>query len=428
MTGKAVGSKVSVTPSQIDKGISAKAPTTPSAVDKTKATTYELWAQEWNKTRLEIKKYLQVPSIVQFSGTAHSDPNTMGYSKLTLSWKAEHPVGISEYSFAVPYYGEAATASQGLPTGYGTWGVSGSVQGPPGPWCSVASKQDMVIPFFLKVHQPGTYNIGIRARGAGGYTLERWGTVNVAYAFGADQPGGPEFGPPTKTSTLNVTDNTPPFTPIVTVNSGDETSNSTTSLYAEWSSQDYESGIQEYQYQVGYYKKLYKVGTEPFEGITPTLSAGGQTKMNIRLDTPMEPGVIYKVRVKAKNGVGMWSEGVSNGIQLSDPTPPTKPVIVSVSLMNTLAATWISAEDPESGVNVYQIALGTSAGAADLIEWANVQGTPGEKQVSLLVEAAELTKMLTTRPQKQKTYYFSVRAKNGIGLLGAADTKAVKLK
>jgi hypothetical protein len=383
--------------------------------------------EEWDfeSSRKYVKKLLQVPNIVQFSGTAHSDPSTSSYAKLSLSWKAEHPVGISEYSFYIPNYSTPLQV-----TGGGSWGMGYLI--PPMPWRSVATTQSMVIPFIKGAHASGTYDVWIRARGAGGYTLAQRGTVNVDYTgLGPAELGGA----PTKTSTLNITDNTPPLTPIV--NDGGDTTSSTTLLYATWSAADYESGIQEYQYQVGYIKGSFIMtpggisSAGVFVAMTPWLSAGGQTEMNIRLDTPMEPGVKYYIRVKAKNGVGLWSpEGASNGIQLKDPTPPTKPVIVSVSLAdNTLKATWSSAQDPETGVMGYQVALGTSAGAADVIKWTNIQATKGTRGESLLLDKTTLSQMLPAAGlRKGGVYYFSIKAMNGIGVIGSADSKAVAAK
>jgi hypothetical protein len=153
------------------------------------------------------------------------------------------------------------------------------------------------------------------------------------------------------------------------------------------------------------------------------MSAGGQTELNIRLDKPMEPGTIYYIRVRAKNGAGLWSpEGVSDGIQLSDATPPSRPTVQNVTLGQTLSASWSPASDPESGVLSYLYALGTVPRAANVIDWSTTQGT------SLDLTEAALNKLLTTALQKGKTYYFSVSAMNGLGVVGPVHTVGVVAK
>ena len=67
----------------------------------------------------------------------------------------------------------------------------------------------------------------------------------------------------------------------------------------------------------------------------------------------------------------------------------------------------------------YLFALGTSKGAADVIKWTSLQGT------RLDVGKAALSKMLTTSLQKGKRYFFSVKAMNGLGVLGPVHTARV---
>jgi hypothetical protein len=269
----------------------------------------------------------------------------------------------------------------------------------------------MVLPFISGVHASGSYEIWIRARGAGGYTLERRGMVDVHYPYESTGAGG-DFGSSTQTSALHIGDTTPPTTPVV--DDGGDTTGSATVLYARWTATDYESGIQEYQYRVG------SLSGGPFKELTPWLSAGGRTEMNIRLDTPMEPGVLYYIQVKAKNGAGLWSsEGASDGIQLRDPTPPTQPTIGYVTLGDTLTARWTPAADPESKILGYLFALGSSKGATDVLPWSVTQHT------KLSLGQPMLSSLLKGILQKGKTYYFTVRAMNGLGVLGPSDSKGL---
>ncbi len=137
--------------------------------------------------------------------------------------------------------------------------------------------------------------------------------------------------------------------------------------------------------------------------------------------------------VKAQNGAGIWSAtGKSSGITLKDSTPPTAPsftpprrsggtslpfrVTLNDSLLN---ANWYPSSDPESGVIGYMFAVGTTDGGTDVISWCAVQST------SLHLTNGQLQKILNVKLQKNKTYYFSVKAMNGIGILGEAISQPV---
>lgn len=93
-------------------------------------------------------------------------------------------------------------------------------------------------------------------------------------------------------------------------------------------------------------------------------------------------------------------------LQPQDTTPPTTPVVTDDGVYTTstsqLHATWTSS-DPESGIAEYQYAIGTSQGATDVVNWTSTGTT------------ASVTKTGLTLSYNQ-TYYFSVRARNGIGL------------
>jgi len=438
---------------------------------KGKLTKKGEWAKGWDfeKERKTVKKILQVPKIVQLTGKAISDKSTNGYSKLTLNWKGEHPIGIAEYSFSIEGYSDPVnlsditsgtsgnqlliaefigdeSADQMMVSDYSagaltqltgdnlsgdinsadisldgqlgtsaTYNANFSVAGETlKAWRTVGNKQNLVIPFLNQVHDEGNYNVWIRARGAGGYTLERLSSINIDYCGSASKTA--DFDASKRESSLSTTDNTPPTTP--SVYDGGDTTSSLNQIMAKWSSTDYESGIHEFQYQVGYYS-----GSQ-FNTVTPWLSAGGQTEMNIRLDQQFIPGKVYYVKVKAVNGVKKWSkEGVSNGIQLKDPTPPNKPRISIITLSDSLlSATWSTASDPETGIIGYLFSLGSSSGSSDIINWCAVQST------DLNLSKVQLSKILKASLQKETAYYFSVKAMNGIGIVGAVNTKSVLMK
>lgn len=92
--------------------------------------------------------------------------------------------------------------------------------------------------------------------------------------------------------------------------------------------------------------------------------------------------------------------------EMRDITPPTTPVVndqgVYTTNTTTLSSTWLSS-DPESGIIEYQYAIGTSQGGTDVLNWTSAGIT-----TSVTVSGLSL--------QNGKTYYFSVKAKNGAGL------------
>ena len=105
-------------------------------------------------------------------------------------------------------------------------------------------------------------------------------------------------------------DTTPPATPAVSDDGA--VSASSSELHASWSSDDAESGIAEY---------LYAIGTSPTDSGSGYLvgwkSAGTATEAT-EAGLSLAPATTYFWYVKARNGVGLWSEvGVSDGIKVA---------------------------------------------------------------------------------------------------------------
>ncbi|MHB9035465.1 MAG: outer membrane protein assembly factor BamB family protein [Armatimonadota bacterium] len=197
-------------------------------------------------------------------------------------------------------------------------------------------------------------------------------------------------------------DDTPPSTPVV-IDDGIYQTNST-SLHASWSSQDAETGIKEYAYCVGTASGssdviAWTTTTHDFASLT------GLTLTN---------GATYYFTVRATNGAGLVSaNGSSDGIRI-DTTPPSTPVVTDdgdfTYSSDSLHASWIST-DSESGLAEYFFCVGTAPGSADIVGWAS-SGTQSWTAISGLAL------------QPAVRYYFTVKARNGAGLvseLGSSD-------
>jgi internalin A len=205
------------------------------------------------------------------------------------------------------------------------------------------------------------------------------------------------------TTTSAPPDTTPPTSPVVTDDGA--TTTSTSQLHATWSAAaDAESGIAEYQYAIG----TTTGGTD----VVGWTSVGTNTEVT-RTGLSLRVGNIYYFAVRAKNGSGLWSPvGASDGIAVSDTTPPTTPALTDDGTTTTstsqLHATW-SSNDAESGIAEYHYAIGTSAGVTDVLGWTST-GTNTEVTKTGLSLAAG-TK-----------YFISVKAKNGAGLWSEVGT------
>ena len=72
-----------------------------------------------------------------------------------------------------------------------------------------------------------------------------------------------------------------------------------------------------------------------------------------------------------------------------------------------LSANWDMAWDAESGIKGYQYAIGTAVGGTDVTNWTTLPNQLGITKTGLSLTNGQ-------------TYYFSVRAINGVGLTGPA--------
>ncbi|OGS27759.1 MAG: hypothetical protein A2297_02280 [Elusimicrobia bacterium RIFOXYB2_FULL_48_7] len=186
---------------------------------------------------------------------------------------------------------------------------------------------------------------------------------------------------------------------------------STTTLSANWDrSIDTESGISRYYYAVS----STAAGGYEFIGWTNVWTSTYVTRSSLALLV----GTTYYFAVKAENGVGYQTAVVnSNGQYVApDPTPPSSPATVRDGTGSfdwyftyssvTLSANWDASVDGESGIAKYWYAMGTTAGGIDVAAWASTQAT------SATINGLALN--------IGSTYYFTVKAENGVGGQSAA--------
>lgn len=192
----------------------------------------------------------------------------------------------------------------------------------------------------------------------------------------------------------------PPPVPVVTDDGAYGTS--ATSLHAVWTVSPRESEVTEYRYAIG--------TTPGGTNVVGWTSAGLMTEVT-HTGMSLNNGTTYYFAVQSRGSGDLWSEsGVSDGI-LVDASAPTTPVVNDdgeYATENSLHATW-SASDPETGVQEYRYAIGTTIGGTDIVGWTSV-GTNTE------VTRADLSLTDGT------AYYFAVQARSGAGLWSASGT------
>ncbi len=198
-----------------------------------------------------------------------------------------------------------------------------------------------------------------------------------------------------------IVDSTPPTTPVVT-DEGAYTKN-TDVLSASWTSSDPETGIADYQYSIG-----TAAGLTDVLGWTDAMLNTSVVRQGLSL----AQGQTYFINVKATNGVGLVSAvGSSDGITV-DTTPPGPMTIVDDGPFTdntTQLHVVMQCSDLESGIALYEYAVGTSSGAVDVVGWTGA-GSNGDITITALSLKSGLK------------YYVSGRATNGAGLVGPPGT------
>ncbi|MDO8803552.1 MAG: hypothetical protein Q7R35_03895, partial [Elusimicrobiota bacterium] len=180
--------------------------------------------------------------------------------------------------------------------------------------------------------------------------------------------------------------------------------NSTTELSANWTAAlDAQSGIARYWYAIG-----TAAGGTNVVGWTDNGGGLSVTKAGLSL----AGGQAYYFTVKAENGAGLLSAVSNSDGQTADTSAPSPPAAVNDGtaadisetwVLTQLSANWTAGTDAQSGIVKYLYAIGTTAGAIDVVGWT-------DNGLSLSVTKAGLS--LTSG----QAYYFTVKSENGAGL------------
>lgn len=173
----------------------------------------------------------------------------------------------------------------------------------------------------------------------------------------------------------NTTDTTPPGTPAVT-DEGKTTSNRT-KLSASWTSEDKESGIAEYHYQILQYSPIELI-------VVKDWTAAGTNSSVTAEGLNLEENHAYFWGVKARNNAGLWSEtGYSDGITVTSAaqnSPPELSLIGSKKVdAGTLLQFTVTANDPDNDPLTYSTGP-LPAGAVFNPQTAAFSWTPSVEQ------------------------------------------------
>lgn len=171
----------------------------------------------------------------------------------------------------------------------------------------------------------------------------------------------------------------------------------------------------------GSYTVYWPAAADPESGITAYEvqekrgAAGAWSRLTASAANPWHSvsgrsdGNTHYYRVRAKNGIGLWSpfSPASDGI-LIDKTVPSAVTVTddgaTTGSLTTLHAAWTAGSDPQSGIAEYQYLIRRdSVSGPLLVDWTSA-GT-----------ATEFTRTDLALIQ-EKSYFIGVRARNGAGL------------
>lgn len=150
----------------------------------------------------------------------------------------------------------------------------------------------------------------------------------------------------------------------------------------------------------------------PITSAEGTLVADVSAPATTCTDSAVVSGTRYYYAAFAhKAGPTDFSKGAYASAVPADSSPPTTPVVTDdgayTRTSTFIHASW-SASDPQSGISRYDCCVGTSPGASDVVGWTNA--------------GSDTSRNIACSLSNGQTYYVSVRAFNGVGLVSAVGT------
>lgn len=146
---------------------------------------------------------------------------------------------------------------------------------------------------------------------------------------------------------------------------------------------------------------------------TATIFIGSASSNYIRYQNPNPSTPSGMIRTIITDAAGNLSTVSTKSLNIDWTNPSSVSQLndgsnldIDTTYNNTqLQANWVSAFDPNSGINKYEYAIGTSAGASDIINWTSIAAP---------ANSITVTGLSLVNGQK---YYISIRSENFAGML-----------
>lgn len=150
-----------------------------------------------------------------------------------------------------------------------------------------------------------------------------------------------------------------------------------------------------------------------------TVTVGSAGTNDIRYQNPNPATSAAKIKSIVNDVAGNLSSINYYDLNI-DWTPPicvtvndgTSSDLDATTSLNTLSANWTASNDPNSGITKYWYAIGTTAGATNIVTW-----TDNSLNTSITKSGLSLT--------QGQTYYFSIKSVNGAGLTSICNSDGI---
>lgn len=206
-------------------------------------------------------------------------------------------------------------------------------------------------------------------------------------------------------------DNAVPATPVVS--DGGAHTALTNRLDLRVAARDEDSGIVKVRYRVGTSAGADDVAADREVAVTQAMEISWQ---GVATGLSLQSGGVYFVAAAVADAAGNWSPlGAADGIRV-DTSAPGAPTVTDDGEVTAVSAHVhfrFEGADPESGIAAGEVALGSTAGGADIAPW---QALPA---AALGAHEHTVTGLSLA---SGKTVFVAVRLTNGAGLTGAAGT------